>query len=91
MLYYSNYIRYFHLYLILKRQPTDTDLVIVHWRQSKRGKSMHHEKISQTHIKIITLNKNHFFGSIITILCFIGVDLWIFMEKGSTPSLENTI
>ena len=32
VLYYSNYIRYFNLYLILKRQPTDTDLVIVHWR-----------------------------------------------------------
>ena len=32
VLYYSNYICYFNLYLILKRQPTDTDLVIVHWR-----------------------------------------------------------
>ena len=32
------------------------DLVIVHWRQSKRGKSMHHEKISQTHININTLH-----------------------------------
>ena len=37
------------------------DLVIVHWRQSKRGKAMHHEKISQTHILthyIYRLNKN---------------------------------
>ena len=32
------------------------DFFIVHWRQSKRGKSMHHEEISQTHININTLH-----------------------------------
>ena len=51
MLYYLN-TRYINLYLIKK--AADTDLVIVHWRQSKRGKSIHHEKISQTHININT-------------------------------------
>ena len=38
------------------KKAADTDLVIVHWRQSKCGKSMHHEKISQTHININTLH-----------------------------------
>ena len=73
VLYYSNYIRYFNLYLILKRQPTDADLVIVHWHQSKRGNQCTMRKY-HTHIKINTLNKNHFFRSLITILSFIGVE-----------------
>ena len=38
------------------KKAADTDLVIVHWRQSKRGKSMHHGKISQTHNNINTLH-----------------------------------
>ena len=38
------------------KKAADTDLVIVHWRQSKRGISMHHGKISQTHININTLH-----------------------------------
>ena len=44
------------LYLSYFKKAADTDLVIVHWRQSKRGKSMHHEKITQTHININTLH-----------------------------------
>ena len=48
------FIIFFNLFNFKK--AADTDLVIVHWRQSKRGKSMHHEKISQTHININTLH-----------------------------------
>ena len=36
--------------------PADTDFFIVHCCQSKRGKSMHHEEISQRHININTLH-----------------------------------
>ena len=50
-----NYLnkRYINLYIILV--VADADLFIIHWRQSKRGKSMHHEEISQRHININTL------------------------------------
>ena len=48
------FIQFFYLFNFKK--AADTDLVIVHWRQSKRGKSMHHEKISLTHININTLH-----------------------------------
>ena len=57
ILYYSqnfNIYRIFNLFNFKK--AADTDLVIVQWHQSKRGKSMHYEKISQTHININTLH-----------------------------------
>ena len=59
-----NYLnkRYINLYLIFNfiqifKKPADTDLFIVHWCQSKRGKSMHHEEISQTHINTLHSTK----------------------------------
>ena len=74
MLYYLN-TSYINLYLIINfKKAADTDLVIVHWCQSKHGKSMHHEKISQTHININTLHLQNQQKSLITIFSFIWVE-----------------
>ena len=53
--FYKNYYIYRIFYLFNFKKAANTDVVIVQWRQSKRGKSMHHEKISQTHINTLHL------------------------------------